>query len=60
MFKTFNCGIGLVLVISLEDVESIQSSLSEKSLKSDPIGHVVDYHLDKSVGIFKLYYTFVF
>ncbi len=41
MWRTFNCGIGFVLVIAADDVESIGASLTSHDLAHWTIGSVV-------------------
>lgn len=59
MLKTFNCGIGLILVVSLELVNEIQTFLNEQFLESNQIGHIVEYNPEKLIGIFKKFFKYI-
>ena len=40
MLRTFNMGLGLVLVVAKEQLKDIQAQLKDKQLQSWPIGTV--------------------
>jgi phosphoribosylformylglycinamidine cyclo-ligase len=42
MFRVFNMGVGLALVVSEYYAESIQQQLAEQGLESWPIGRIVE------------------
>jgi phosphoribosylformylglycinamidine cyclo-ligase len=42
MYKTFNCGIGMVLVVGAESVELLCASLDNKNERVYEIGRVVN------------------
>ena len=42
MFKTFNCGIGMVVVVDKENVEEVKKILESENEKVEIIGELVD------------------
>jgi len=51
MWRTFNCGIGFVLVIAPADVTAVAADLDRLGLSHRPIGHVVVANGDDRVRI---------
>ena len=51
MWRTFNCGVGFVLVIASEMVNAIGSALDRAGLAHRPIGHVVRHDGGERVRI---------
>lgn len=51
MWRTFNCGIGFVLVIAADDVETIGTALSSHDLPHWTIGSVVKTNGDERTHI---------
>lgn len=51
MWRTFNCGIGFVLVLNPNDVATMQRALTGHGLASKEIGHVVTMTRDERVRI---------
>ena len=51
MWRTFNCGIGFVVITSAEDSSAIQQMLAAQGLRSRPIGQVVTASADNRVRI---------
>jgi phosphoribosylformylglycinamidine cyclo-ligase len=41
MWRTFNCGVGFVLVLAPGDVAAVSADLQRLGLAHRPIGHVV-------------------
>jgi phosphoribosylformylglycinamidine cyclo-ligase len=40
MYRIFNCGIGMVLIVNTEDVSSIQSIIDDHGYKNFEIGFI--------------------
>jgi len=51
MWRTFNCGIGFVVITTAEDSSAIQQTLAAQGLRSRPIGQVVTASADNRVRI---------
>ena len=51
MWRTFNCGVGFVLVIAPADVTAVTADLDRLGLSHRPIGHVVVANGDDRVRI---------
>jgi phosphoribosylformylglycinamidine cyclo-ligase len=51
MWRTFNCGVGFVLVVAPHDAAAISAHLDRLGLASRPIGVVVDKSSDARVRI---------
>jgi phosphoribosylformylglycinamidine cyclo-ligase len=49
MYRTFNCGVGMILIVSQQDVNSALSSLSDSGEKAWEIGHIS--HADNGVQV---------
>jgi len=49
MFRIFNCGIGMVLIVDHESAQEIQDKITEKGYKSFVIGSVQEKSSDKLV-----------
>ena len=54
MYRTFNMGIGMILLVSAQDAENIQADLAAKGEKSYIIGEVVegDQTVEVKGGVF--------
>ena len=52
MYRIFNCGIGMVLIVNEKDVKDILSEISSNKLNGYLIGRVKDKNQKESV-IFK-------
>ena len=52
MYRIFNCGIGLVLIVNEEDVDSISKEIKSNNFNSFVIGKVIEKNQKESV-IFK-------
>jgi phosphoribosylaminoimidazole (AIR) synthetase len=52
MYRIFNCGIGMVLIVREEDSEPLMKEISMHNFKSFIIGNVVDKDANNSV-VFK-------
>ena len=42
MFRTFNCGVGMVVIVAREDVETALASLAASGEEAWPIGEIVE------------------
>ena len=42
MYRIFNCGIGLVLIVNEEDVDSISKEIKSNNFNSFVIGKVIE------------------
>ena len=49
MYRVFNCGIGMVLIVNRDDVDSIQKDISDYGYKNFLIGEVVEKNTDYPV-----------
>lgn len=49
MYRVFNCGIGMVLIVNRDDVDSIQKDISDHGYKNFIIGEVVKKNTDYPV-----------
>ena len=49
MFRIFNCGIGMVLIVDHESAQEIQDKITEEGYKSFVIGSVQEKSSDKLV-----------
>ena len=49
MFRIFNCGIGMVLIVNREDSEKISKKISEMNFKNYIIGTVKEKSQEHSV-----------
>jgi len=52
MYRIFNCGIGMVLIVREGDSEPLMKEISKHNFKSFIIGNVVDKDANNSV-VFK-------
>jgi len=52
MYRIFNCGIGLVLIVNEEDVDSISKEITSNNFNSFVIGKIIEKNQQESV-IFK-------
>ena len=46
MLRTFNCGIGMTVVVAPEDVDKVISSLTEQGETCFAIGHITERNID--------------
>jgi len=51
MWRTFNCGVGFVLIVAESDIAAIGADLDRAGLAHRPIGKVVPAHGDERVRI---------
>lgn len=51
MWRTFNCGIGFVVITTADESSAIQQLLATQGLTSRPIGRVVTASADQRVRI---------
>ncbi|MEC6998561.1 MAG: AIR synthase-related protein, partial [Pseudomonadota bacterium] len=46
MLRTFNCGIGMTVVVAPEDVDKVISCLTEQCETCFAIGHITERNID--------------
>lgn len=51
MYRTFNCGVGMILVVEQEQAEAIEKLLQELGEKAWIIGHIDDKQNDQAVVV---------